>query len=126
MELRPRPTTLRDARALRGSMSRAEVALWQAVRASRLGYKIRRQHPFGPYILDFYCAAAKLCIEVDGPLHDAEHRQAADHARDQYLIRHGIRTLRIPAAVVMNDLDGVLVKLTRWIERCVQTADNHH
>jgi very-short-patch-repair endonuclease len=97
-------------------MTRSEVVLWQAVRASRLdGYKTRRQHPFGPYVLDFFCTAARLAIEVDGAAHQNEQQAALDHGRDRYLLRHGVRTLRVTSAEVMGDLEGVLSTIRAWI-----------
>ncbi len=47
-------------------MTRPEKTLWYLLRRNSLGWHFRRQHPIGPYILDFYCAALKLCVEVDG------------------------------------------------------------
>jgi very-short-patch-repair endonuclease len=99
-------------------MSRAEVVLWQALRGGRLdGHKIRRQHPFGPYVLDFFCLAATLAIEVDGPVDDQERRASSDFFRDQYLIKRGVRTLRVSTDEVLGDLDGVLARIKGWIER---------
>ena len=57
------------ARRMRSEMSVSEKVLWEQVRKNRLGYGFRRQVPVGPYILDFYCARASLCIEVDGEQH---------------------------------------------------------
>ncbi|HEY3812447.1 MAG TPA: DUF559 domain-containing protein [Caulobacteraceae bacterium] len=119
-----RPEAIQRARDLRRRMTPAEVVLWQAVRASRLGYKIRRQHPFGPYVIDFYCAAAKLAIEVDGGVHETEPQSSHDHSRDQYLIRHGVRTLRVSSALVMGDPERVIAKLKLWIERAVEFQKN--
>ena len=93
--------TRERARRLRTSMTLPELLLWDALRAGRAGLKIRRQHPLGPYILDFYCDAAKLAIEIDGEAH--RDRQAADARRDGWLRSQGIRTLRIPAADVLRD-----------------------
>jgi very-short-patch-repair endonuclease len=112
-----RPDTLEYARRLRKHMSRAEVVLWQAVRGKRLnGHKIRRQHPFGPYVLDFFCSAAALAIEVDGPVHGRDLQSATDFSRDQYLIKRGVRTLRVSTNEVLGDLDGVLAKIKAGVE----------
>jgi very-short-patch-repair endonuclease len=51
---------------LRRALTLPEVLLWQVLRSRPGGYRFRRQHPAGPYVLDFFCAAAGLCIEVDG------------------------------------------------------------
>ena len=60
------PTTVKRARRLRRDMSVPEVMLWVRLRLRPGGYKFRRQHPAGPYILDFFCNDARMAIEVDG------------------------------------------------------------
>jgi len=89
-------------------MSLPEVVLWQQLRRRPDGLKFRRQHPAGPYVLDFYCEEARLCIEVDGAAHDFGDAPAADAYRDTWLADAGIRTLRIPARDVLHNLEGVL------------------
>ena len=64
----------RRAQSLRREMSLPELLLWQALRRHGAGFKWRKQHPAGPYIVDFYCDALKLCIEVDGEAHDRGER----------------------------------------------------
>jgi very-short-patch-repair endonuclease len=83
------------ARRLRAEMSTSERVLWEHLRKKRLGYSFRRQVPVGPYILDFYCAQASLCIEVDGEQH--EESRWRDAKRDAYLREVGIETIRIPS-----------------------------
>ena len=102
-----RPSDIIDrARDLRREMSLPEVQLWQALRGEKLGgLKFRRQHPIAPYVLDFYCAGARLAVEIDGESH--EGRGAQDARRDAFLLDQGIRTLRIPARDVLNDLTAV-------------------
>ena len=104
--------TYRKSRALRRTMSPPEILLWQQLRRKATGRKWRKQHPAGPYSLDFYCDAVKLCVEVDGEAHDRGGAPANDGRRDEWLAGHGIETLRIPAAEIMGNLDGVLA----WIE----------
>src|SRR5690242_21269362 len=58
------------ARKLRRNMSPPEVVLWSQLRGKRLGFKVLRQHPIGPYVADFCVSTAKLVIEVDGGAHD--------------------------------------------------------
>lgn len=99
------------ARALRRRMTLPEVVLWQALRKRQLvRAHFRRQHPMGPYILDFYCAAARLAIEVDGRGHELLDRAHRDERRDAWLTRRGISVIRIPAADVLRDerLEAVL------------------
>ena len=89
-------------------MTLPEVLLWQQLRARPHGLKFRRQHPAGPYVLDFYCEEARLCIEVDGEAHAFSSVAAKDGHRDEWLSDAGIRTLRIAATDVLRNLDGVL------------------
>ena len=100
--------TIERARALRRSMTLPEVVLWQAVRRGNLGVRFRRQHPLGPWILDFYCHARRLAVEIDGASHDDPDRIARDRRRAIWLEKRGISTLRIPARSVLGNLDGVL------------------
>ncbi len=95
--------TFERARKLRRSLSLPEVLLWEALRGSGVeGLRFRRQHPLGPYILDFYCPAQKLAIEVDGAVHDTLDQATHDERRDRWLSRQGIRVLRVPAADVLS------------------------
>jgi very-short-patch-repair endonuclease len=97
------------AKAFRHQMTPPEARLWSHVRAGRLrGLKIRRQHPVGPYILDFYCAEARLAIEVDGAVHDYPEQAAHDRRRTAWLSAQGVRVIRLRARDVRDDLDGVL------------------
>ena len=98
----------RIARTLRRQMSLPEVLLWRQLRRRATGWKWRKQHPAGPYSLDFYCDAAKLCVEVDGEAHDRAGRPARDARRDAWLAGRGILTLRISAVEVLQNLEGVL------------------
>jgi very-short-patch-repair endonuclease len=98
----------RNAKKSRKEMSPPEVRFWMELRKKPDGHYFRRMHSAGPYELDFYCAKAKLCIEVDGEAHGYGDRPERDARRDIWLAEQGVRTLRIPAAEVMGNLDGVL------------------
>ncbi|MDG5488202.1 endonuclease domain-containing protein [Sphingomonas sp. BGYR3] len=89
-------------------MTPPELALWSALRGNRTGVRFRRQHPAGSYILDFYCAPAKLAVEVDGEAHERGNRPGRDAARDAWLSAHGVVTLRFSARDVASDLDAVV------------------
>ena len=89
------------ARSLRKKMSLPEVLLWRLLR--RASPPVRRQHPIGGYVVDFYCAAAKLVIEVDGFAHETGQRPSSDAARDGWLRAQGLNVLRIPARHVLRD-----------------------
>jgi very-short-patch-repair endonuclease len=94
------------ARKLRREMSYPEVLLWQRLRGGGAGAKVRRQHPIGPYIADFYCSEKRLVIEVDGEAHERGDRPMRDEKRDRYLHANGYEVLRIMAADVLKDADG--------------------
>ena len=87
--------TIDRAQYLRKQMTKPERLLWRALRRQRTGLRFRRQHPAGPYVLDFYCDAVGLCVEVDGESH--ELTVPRDRIRDNWLEDKGIRTLRISA-----------------------------
>ena len=103
-----RNETVLRARRLRRSMTLPEGMLWQALRTRPEGLKFRRQHPLGPFIADFYCASAKLVIDVDGSMHGIEDRAASDYRRDEWMNGQGLRVVRIAAVDVMRDLDAVV------------------
>jgi very-short-patch-repair endonuclease len=104
----PRPGTITQSRRLRRRMSLPEILLWRELRTRPAGLKFRRQHPSGPYTLDFLCSDARLAIEVDGEAHERGDRPERDQARDAWLARAGVKTMRIPAIEVLHDLDAVL------------------
>jgi very-short-patch-repair endonuclease len=83
-------------------MSLPEVLLWNELRGKAAGINFRKQHPITKYVADFYCAAAKLAIEIDGIAHDMGDRPEQDAARDAKLLEAGIETVRIPASDVLK------------------------
>ncbi len=98
-----------NARALRSNMTDAENALWQKLRRKQLGgVQFYRQKPLGPYIADFYCAAAHLVIELDGSQHAEPDHRANDQLRDQYLAQLGLRVLRFDNRQVLREMNSVL------------------
>ena len=97
--------TVRIARQLRRTMTLPEVLLWQALRPSDVN--IRKQHPCGPFVVDFYCAAAKLVIEVEGIVHDMGEHPKRDEARFRSLEGKGFGVLRIPAREILKDVSAV-------------------
>ncbi len=90
--------TLKRAKRLRRPMTPQELGLWLRVKNRQLGgFKFRRQHPVGPYILDFYCAEVRLAVEIDGQTHWSAEQARHDAQRDAYFRSIGIRTLRLSA-----------------------------
>ncbi len=103
------PLTLARAQALRRALTQTERKLWYALNKRQLcGLRFRRQHPFPPYILDFYCHAQLLAIEVDGSHHSEPEQQAHDQRRTAFLTEHGVRVLRFTNHDVETNLEGVL------------------
>jgi very-short-patch-repair endonuclease len=106
----PKPTQ-QKARALRAEMSLPEVKLWQILRGRPAGLKFRRQHPAGPYVLDFFCPLRRLAIEIDGEAHNRGDQPERDAARDAWLAEHGVSVCRIPAGTVLGDPDAVVTHI---------------
>jgi very-short-patch-repair endonuclease len=97
------------ARSLRSESTDAERLMWGALRAHRLeGAGFKRQVPFGPYVVDFVCHAAKLVVEVDGGQHYEPENLKRDARRDAYLASQGFRVLRFNNHDVLSNRQGVL------------------
>jgi very-short-patch-repair endonuclease len=97
--MRTQDITLKRARRLRQSLTGPEIGLWAHLRRRQLGgFRFRRQHPVGPYVLDFYCPEARLAVEIDGVAHGHPDQIRHDVTRDEWLAARGIRTLRIPSS----------------------------
>lgn len=109
-ERRIRGTTRRvenAARELRRNPTEAEARLWTALRRRQMGGALfRRQHPVGRFVLDFYCASHRLCVEVDGEVHEAQRERDAE--RTAVLNTAGIRVLRFSNDQVLRGLSGVV------------------
>ena len=114
----PQPT-IRRAKRLRRTLTPPEARLWVALRQKPDGLKFRRQHPIGRYVLDFYCDAAKLAVEVDGAAHDIVDIAVRDRRRDAWLDESGIMTLRFAAIEIGRSLDEVMDVIVRTaLSRC--------
>jgi len=106
--------SVENARRLRRNLSPPEARLWSKLRARLPGAPIfRRQHPIGPYVLDFYCATAQLAIEIDGIGHDLGDRPQRDLRRDAWLRAQDVSVMRIPASDVMRSIDDVVDAIVR-------------
>ncbi len=110
----PLPSDLRTtSRELRKSHTDAEAKLWFHLRANRLcGLKFRRQHPFPPYVVDFYCAEAKLVVELDGSQHEA----GVDAVRTAALYKQGLTLLRFWNHDVLLRTEQVLAAILNAVE----------
>jgi very-short-patch-repair endonuclease len=116
------PELLSRAREMRSNPTDAEARMWEKLRRKQLGgFKFRRQHILNPYIVDFYCSAANLVVEVDGKEHRRGPNKAWDEKRDEYLCEtHGVEILRVEAADVFGNLGSVLEEV---LERLEELAD---
>ena len=97
------------ARTLRRNQTDTERKLWHHLRDRRMdGWKFRRQHPVGPYVLDLYCANAQLVIEIDGGQHDDDEHRKHDEKRTDYLVSQGLKVMRFWNNEVMENTMAVL------------------
>jgi len=99
-------------------MTPPELRLWSELRRRPDGLKFRRQHPIGPFVLDFYCDAAGLAVEVDGLSHEVEGHPERDACRDAWLARRGVTVLRIAAEDIRLNVEGAVA----WILRHAAAA----
>jgi very-short-patch-repair endonuclease len=103
---------LEKARKLRKSVTTAEERAWWLLRNRRLmGLKFRRQHPIGKFVVDFYCSQSRLAVELDGSVHAQPSQARKDAGKNAYLKRLGIRVLRLPNGMVVEDPDSFLRKV---------------
>jgi len=108
----PDTKTRNKARNLRKNQTPAENLLWSKLRSRQLsGFKFRRQHPIGQYILDFYCREAHLAIEVDGGQHAEDQKWKLDNLRTAFLMTKGIRVIRFWNDDVLRDLENVIAEI---------------
>jgi len=105
------------SRELRSRMTDAELALWAKLRRKQLcGLQFYRQRPISNYIVDFFCPAAKLVIEIDGGQHYKEEGGASDAERDLCLQNLGLCVLRFSNLDVLGNLEGVITVLEQHLK----------
>ena len=101
------PKIKNNARSLRRNMTDVERMLWAKIRSGQLqGFRFRRQHPIGNYIVDFICLELKLVIELDGSQH--MDQQQYDMKRSQWLQNNGFKIVRFWNSDVLENFDGVM------------------
>jgi very-short-patch-repair endonuclease len=104
------------AKRLRIDATESERKLWSILRSKQFGgLRFRRQQPLGPYIVDFYCSAAKLIIELDGNQHGIDENIAYDAARDGWLRSQGYRVLRFSNEEFLKHRDVVVEGIGRAV-----------
>ena len=101
---------------MRHPLTPAERKVWARVRNNQLGFKIRRQHIIDRFIPDFYCAAAKLAIEIDGDSHAYPDQTEYDAARTEWLEARGVHVIRFGNHDVHENVEAVLEAIRRACE----------
>ena len=100
-----------------------EVKLWKHLCKRQLdGYKFRQQHGFGPYVLDFYCPELRLCIELDGEVHDTKEVHLKDIERTEFLKYNKIHVLRFKNEEVDKNIETVIERIRMYIEKIKSTG----
>lgn len=105
------------AKILRKNSTLGEMKLWKELRGKKmLGYEFQREVPIGKYIVDFYCPALHLAIEIDGVTHISDDIYRTDRERDATLGKTDLHFLRFTDDTVRNDIKSVLVEIELWIK----------
>ena len=123
MEKRHRihPIIRQFARELRQPQTPSEATLWRHLRNRNLKYKFRRQHPIDFFIIDFYCAEARLLIEIDGPSHLEKEQQEYDQARTEYLEALEYKVVRFTNNDVRYNIHAVVTAILEEVENRIKT-----
>ncbi|MFC1891069.1 endonuclease domain-containing protein [Thermodesulfobacteriota bacterium] len=104
------------ARELRKNMTDAERFIWSKIRKKQIkGCQFYRQKNIGDYIVDFYCPAAKLIIEIDGGQHYSEEGLKKDKLRDDFMSNLGLIVLRFSDTEIFKNIDGVLERIYKQL-----------
>jgi very-short-patch-repair endonuclease len=104
------------ARELRKEMTDAERLLWSRLRLKQIkGLQFYRQKVIGNYIVDFYCHAANMIIEIDGGQHYSIEGMKKDKIRDEYLMSRKLRVLRFSDREVLKNIDDVMEEINKYL-----------
>ena len=108
---------------LRKTRTPMEVKLWKHLCKRQVdGYKFRQQHGFGPYVLDFYCPELRLCIELDGEVHNTPEAKQKDSERTEFLKYNKIHVLRFKNEEVDKNIETVIERIRMYIEKIKSTG----
>ncbi len=110
------PIIFSRAQELRKQQTFAEEILWNYLRTKPLGFKFRRQHAYLHYILDFYCHKLKLCIEIDGSIHDREDVRINDEERQRQLENTGLEVIRFRNDELIQSPEIVFEKINQILK----------
>lgn len=112
-----KPIVFVTAKKLRWNPTKTEMLLWDCLKEKQLGVKFRRQHPINNFVLDFYCHAHKLSIEIDGEYHNTEEQIAKDKERTSMISQLGIMELRFTNNEVETAIENVLKKIEKAFQK---------
>ena len=110
-----------NAKNLRNNMTGAEMMLWMHIREGINGFKVRRQHPIGLYVADFYCHKARLIIELDGSIHNLKDIQIQDKDRQKDLERWGYHVIRFTNKEIQEGIDRVIDEIRKTINTIINS-----
>jgi len=112
------PVTKEFRQKLRRENTPSEKRLWNYLKERQIeGYKFRQQHGYGPYVMDFYCPALRLCIELDGEVHNIDDVKEKDSDRTQFLNQNRITVLRFKNDEVEENIREVLNSIKACIRK---------
>ena len=109
---------------LRNNRTLEEIELWQFLKAKPHGYKFRQQHPFGDYILDFYCHKAKLSIEIDGINHRTKAQTQIDQYRSEFIMQQGVFEMRYTNYEIQFELSRVCGEIINQLQKLKHKSSN--
>ncbi|HYF68932.1 MAG TPA: endonuclease domain-containing protein [Ohtaekwangia sp.] len=120
-----KPNSFEKAKWLRNHTTKHEQELWQYLRNKKvMGVRVKRQHPIGSYIADFYCHAAKLVIEIDGTSHNSTDQRLYDEERTINFTILGLMVIRFSNDQVEHDIDQVVNQIAHRIKDRMESGIN--
>ncbi len=96
---------------LRNKSTREEILLWSRLKNSQIGFKFRRQHSIGGYVVDFYCPDKKLAVEIDGPIHSKPENKEYDKIRTEFFAGLNIKVVRFTNLEVSTETESIVGKI---------------
>jgi very-short-patch-repair endonuclease len=110
MYFKAKPGTLETTSILRKNMTFSEMLLWEKLKGKQIfGLRFRRQHPINIFIVDFYCHAVRLVVEIDGEIHDQQEEY--DDGRSAEMEKFGIRVIRFTNNEVEENIEAVIDRI---------------
>ncbi len=111
------PALFEKSKELMANMTQAEEVFWNVIKINEWHLKFRRQHPISNYVVDFYCHAVKLVIELDGGYHEEEQVKRNDAVRQKNIEDFGITVLRFKNEEILFHLDKTIIKIDSAIHQ---------